>query len=383
MNRFPDALDEKLKERTQNGQLRILDSKSYEIDFFSNDYLGLSRNHALQLQVQFQLASHYGHNNGATGSRLISGNHSFFQETEEFIANFHQSEGALIYNSGYDANLGFWSAVPQKNDLILYDALCHASIRDGLQLSQAKSYKFRHHDWEHLKNILDQFSAKFNAIYIVTETVFSMDGDVPDLMQLIQIAENYGAYVVLDEAHALGVFGVNGVGLTQSLGLEERVFARIMTFGKSLGCHGAVILGSQKLIQYLTNFSRSFIYTTGLPPHSIATIYTHYQYLTTSENLRLKLLNIIQYFQHKKFVLNGNLLHSPTPIQTLSFENAKKTKSIAYLLQQNNIGVKAIMPPTVPIGSERLRICLHSYNTYEEINLLFDLIQKNINDSKE
>lgn len=383
MNRFPDALEEKIKERTQNGQLRILNSKSYEIDFFSNDYLGLSRNHTLQLQVQSQLASHYGHHNGATGSRLISGNHSFFQETEAFIANFHQSEGALIYNSGYDANLGFWSAVPQKNDLILYDALCHASIRDGLQLSQAKSYKFRHHDWEHLKNILEQFSAKFNAVYIVTETVFSMDGDVPDLMQLIEIAENYGAYVVLDEAHALGVFGVNGVGLTQSLGLEKRVFARIMTFGKSLGCHGAVILGSQKLIQYLINFSRSFIYTTGLPPHSVATIFAHYQYLTTCENLRLKLLNIIQYFQHKKSVLNGGLPHFPTPIQTLSFENVEKTKSIAFLLQQNNMGVKAIMPPTVPKGSERLRICLHSYNTFEEIDLLFDLIQKNIDGSKE
>lgn len=375
MNRFPKSLEEKLLERTQNGQLRSLNSRKYAVDFFSNDYLGFSRNQQLFEQVQSQLVSNHGHENGATGSRLISGNHPLFAITENYIADFHQAESALVFNSGYDANLGFWSAIPQKNDLILYDALCHASIRDGIQLSQAKNYKFKHHDWEDLKKILNQFSSKFNAIYIVTETVFSMDGDVPDLTKLVEIAEIHGAFLVLDEAHALGVLGKNGVGLCQSLGLENQVFARIMTFGKALGCHGAVVLGSEKLTQYLVNFSRSFIYTTGLPPHSVATILVHYQYLSESENLRLKLLENIQYYQKQNSHFDGSTQHFPTPIQTLSFENAEKTQAIALLLQQNNIGVKAILPPTVPKGSERLRICLHTYNTFEEIDLLFDLIR--------
>jgi 8-amino-7-oxononanoate synthase len=375
---FPSSLEKKIQDRIQNGQLRSLNTKSYDIDFFSNDYLGFSRNKSLREAVFLLLQKYHFHENGATGSRLISGNHPLFEEAEHFIARFHQSESALIFNSGYDANVGFWSCVPQRNDLILYDALCHASIRDGIQLSAAKSLKFKHHDWRDLEKLLAQFSHQFAHVYVVTETVFSMDGDVPDLKKLTDITQTYQAYLVLDEAHALGVIGNHGVGLCQHLGYQHLVFARIMTFGKALGCHGAVVLGSQKLKEYLVNFSRSFIYTTGLPPHAIATIWVHYQELASSEHLRLKLLENIAYFQKKKDLLEKSNPHFSTPIQTLTFQNVQKTQEIANLLQQKNIGIKAILPPTVPKGSERLRVCLHTYNTFEEIDFLFDSITQSL-----
>jgi 8-amino-7-oxononanoate synthase len=277
MRQFPKNLSAKLEIRKQNNALRQLPLLNKLIDFASNDYLGLSKSESVFQETHQYLINNKIIQNGATGSRLLSGNHKLYPETENYIAQFHKSESALIFNSGYDANVGFFSSLPQKGDLILYDELCHASIRDGIQLSNAKAYKFNHNDFEDLERLI--LRNQNAVIYIVTESVFSMDGDTPNLDELVQVSEKYNCYLIVDEAHALGVFGDKGEGLVQMLDFQNQVFARIMTFGKGLGCHGAAILGTLELTDYLVNFSRSFIYTTGLSPHSIATILMAYRYL--------------------------------------------------------------------------------------------------------
>jgi 8-amino-7-oxononanoate synthase len=371
---FPEKLSDKLEIRLQNKALRILPQSSDLIDFASNDYIGFSKSEAIFNATHQFLLDHNIKNNGATGSRLLSGNHSLYIETENYIAQFHQSESALIFNSGYDANVGFFSSVPQKGDLILYDELCHASIRDGIQLSNAKSYKFKHNDFEDLEKLIQRNPN--TLIYIVTESVFSMDGDCPNMEELVVVSEKYNCYLVVDEAHALGVFGDIGEGLVQSLQLQDKVFARIMTFGKGLGCHGAVVLGSKELKSYLVNFARSFVYTTGLSPHSVATILMGYHHLEKDKKAIESLRdNIVFFNQVKKMLyLNPLFVRSKSAIQSVIIPGNEKVKYIAASLQENGFDVKAILSPTVPEGQERLRFCLHSYNSKEDITKVLTLL---------
>jgi len=371
--KFPKNLSSKLEFRQQNNALRKLSLPNELVDFSSNDYIGFSKNKAIFEGTHQYLIDNDRLQNGATGSRLISGNHLVYQETETYIAKFHQSESALIFNSGYDANVGFFSSVPQKGDLILYDELCHASIRDGIQLSNAKAYKFKHNDFEDLEKLIQRCQTELVEVYIITETVFSMDGDCPNLEELVAVSKKYGCYLVVDEAHALGVFGSpeasGGEGLVQMLGLQDQVFARIMTFGKGLGCHGAAIVGSQELKDYLVNFARSFIYTTGLSPHSVTTILVGYQHLKTENQTIEKLReNIIHFNQEKNLLgLKPIFVRSKSAIQSAIIPGNQKVKAIATQLQEKGFDVKAILSPTVPEGQERLRFCLHSYNSREEI----------------
>ncbi len=376
MRNLPNILKAKLESRIQNNALRQLPSEANLIDFASNDYLGFSKSELIFKETHQYLLDNAYVQNGATGSRLLSGNHNLYSITENFISKFHQAETALIFNSGYDANVGFFSSVPQKGDLILYDQLCHASIRDGIQLSYAKAYKYNHNDFEDLERKIINFNQKASTIYIVTESVFSMDGDTPNLEELVHLSEKHSCYLVLDEAHALGVFGDKGQGLVQEFSLQDKIFARIMTFGKGLGCHGAAILGSQELKQYLVNFTRSFIYTTGLSPHSVATILIAYQNLE-KENKDIKLLreNIIHFNQQKNLLgLKPIFVQSKSSIQSVIIPGNEKVKSIAKQLQEKGFDVKAILSPTVPEGQERLRFCLHAFNTKDEISEVLQLL---------
>lgn len=378
MKNFPKSLSQKLQQREQNNALRKLPVFNNLIDFASNDYLGFARSEEIFNETHHYLLEYDIKINGATGSRLISGNHNLYQITEEFIAKFHQSETALIFNSGYDANVGFFSSVPQRNDIILYDELCHASIRDGIQMSNAKSYKFQHNDFEDLEKLISKSTSNFQlptSIFVVTESVFSMDGDSPNLEELSNLCEKYNCHLVVDEAHALGVFGDFGQGLVQSQGLQNKIFATIMTFGKGLGCHGAAIIGSQELKNYLVNFARSFIYTTGLSPHSVATILIAYQHLEAEKEAIQNLKNNIQFFNQEKLQLGLKPLfvYSKSAIQCAIIPGNEKVKAIANQLQENGFDVKAILSPTVPEGQERLRFCLHSYNSEKEIS---DVLQQ-------
>ncbi len=376
MKEFPKALTSKLEQRTANNSLRKLSLPNTLIDFASNDYIGFAKSETIFNETHSYLIDNKIIRNGATGSRLLSGNHKIYEEAENYIAKFHQVEDALIFNSGYDANVGFFGAVPQRNDIILYDELSHASIRDGIQLSHAKSYKFKHNDFEDLEDLIQRFQSDFIEIYIVTESVFSMDGDCPNLEELAALSNKYKCNLVVDEAHALGVFGENGQGLVQMLHLQDSVFARIMTFGKGLGCHGAAIIGSSELKNYLVNFARSFIYTTGLSPHSVASILVAYQHLET-ENKALGILreNINHFNQEKNILgLKPMFVRSKSAIQSAIIPGNQNVKLIANQLQEKGFDVKAILSPTVPEGQERLRFCLHSYNSKEENSEVLTLL---------
>ena len=378
--KISNALLQKLQLRTETNALRKLPFPTNGIDFSSNDYLGFAKNEQIFNETHQYLVDNNIKINGATGSRLISGNHKLYTITEDFIAMFHQSESALIFNSGYDANVGFFSSVPQRNDIILYDELCHASIRDGIQMSHAKAYKFQHNDYEDLEQLLNKHLASNSplpTIYIVTESVFSMDGDAPNMEILVQLSEKYNALLVVDEAHALGVFGDKGEGLVQSQQLQDKIFARIITFGKGLGCHGAAILGNFDLKEYLVNFARSFIYTTGLSPHSVATILVAYQNLNLSVELQ-KLKENISFFNQQKqlFGIKPLFVYSKSAIHSAILPGNEKVKHIASQLQEKGFDVKAILSPTVPEGQERLRFCLHSYNTEKEMQEVLSELSK-------
>lgn len=360
---FPNQLNAKINQRIENNSLRNLYFNNDLIDFTSNDYLGFSRNEIIFNQTNQYLEDNHFNQNGATGSRLISGNYDWYQAIEEEIAAFHQVEKALIYANGYSANLGLISAIAQKDCVILYDQYCHASIIDGIRLGLSKFYKFSHLDYNYLENLLQKNQSQ--TVFVITESLFSMDGTIPDLKIISELCNKFNAYLIVDEAHAIGVLGKNGVGLVQDLNLENQVFARIVTFGKALGCHGAAVLGSEKLQQYLINFSRSFIYSTALSPHAMATIKMAYQYLKNHPEFINKLQENIEFFGE-----NFENYLSKSPIQTLILGDTEITKKAAQFLKENNFNIKAILSPTVAKGTERLRICLHEYNTKEEIEQL-------------
>ena len=387
---LPKKLTIKLKSREETNSLRSLKTHTDLIDFSSNDYLGFAKSEAIfELTHQF-LVDKGIKQNGATGSRLLSGNHLLYHKVETFLSEFHQTESATIFNSGYDANVGFFSSVPQRGDVILYDEFIHASIRDGIKLNNAKAFKFLHNDVEDLEkkilNFIDKDkifrqaqndkeshseldSESHQTIYVVTESVFSMDGDSPDLEKMSQIIKKHNAIFIVDEAHAVGIFGA---GLIQKLNLQNDVFARIITFGKAMGCHGAAILGSKQLQQYLVNFARSFIYTTGLSPHSLATILTSYQQLVISsekeKSQKQKLQQNIHHFLKEVKRLQLNFIPSCSAIHCCVVSGNENVKSISEKLHQKGFDVKAILSPTVPEGKERLRFCLHSYNSTKEIS---------------
>jgi 8-amino-7-oxononanoate synthase len=352
-------LKNKLNKRIEEGTIRSLSSFEGAIDFFSNDYLGLSR-------VKFE--SEYPTQNGSTGSRLISGTSKIALATEEKLATFFGAESALIYNSGYDANIGFFSCVPQRGDTVLYDEYIHASVRDGIRMSFAESISFKHNDIIDLERKLEKLTG---TIYVSIESLYSMDGDIAPLKQIAEICQKHNAYLVVDEAHAAGVFGENGRGLVYQEGIEKAVFARLVTFGKAFGSHGAVILGSKDLIDFQINFSRSFIYTTALPPESYSRIGKVIDY-HQNEVQRCRLQEIIAYFREtfKEFNFSSDI-HSP--IQLLEIGDIEKTRKLAEKLQEANLGIKPIYSPTVPKGREGLRICLHSFNTAEEIERLYSI----------
>lgn len=370
---LPDKLLRKLGMRHFSGSMRELKVHENLIDFASNDYLGFAK---------MQVTTDNNQANGSTGSRLLSGNSKDFTGLEERIARFHKVENALLFNSGYDANLGLISSVAVRGDLILYDELVHASIRDGIQLSMARALKYRHNDIDHLQILLDKFGDGVGQeVYVITESVFSMDGDQAPLKKLVRLTQAYeNAHLIVDEAHATGVIGDNGEGLTQHLGLENEVFARVMTYGKAMGCHGAAVLGSFDLTQYLINFCRPFIYTTALPPHALTLINASYEHLENAHENIHKLQSVIKQFN--RLVIQSGLRlrfrESVTAIQICIIPGNQLVKDTARLLQQNGYDVRAILSPTVPQGEERLRLCLHSYNTIDDCERVLQIIAKSL-----
>lgn len=347
----------RLQDRQEKGSLRSLLSFDGLTDFWSNDYLGLARiPHPLTLR-------------GSTGSRLISGNSAAIETVEQQVAAHFHAESALIFNSGYDANLGLFSALPQKGDTILYDELVHASVRDGIRLSFATAYSFKHNDAEDLKRKLEKAQG---SIFVAVESLYSMDGDIAPLVEINRLCKTFDAFLIVDEAHSGGVFGEAGSGLCCELGIEEEVFIRLFTFGKAYGAHGAAVCCPEEVRQYLINFARSFIYTTALPEGFYVHLLRQIEE-SREQALREQLQQNIAYFSAR---IQSTISSDRSPIQVVEFSDLERCKAKAEELQQAGFAVKAILPPTVPAGTQRLRFCIHAFNSEAEMERLLEVLNR-------
>jgi 8-amino-7-oxononanoate synthase len=368
-----DFLDKKLDERKSQRAFRQLRLSEEKTDFCSNDYLGIATNGLIETDQEGTGQMRH----GSMGSRLLAGNYPLIGETEQVLATFHEAEAGLIFNSGYDANLGLLSCVPQRGDVVLYDQLSHASIRDGIRLSFAQSFPFVHNDLAHLEHKLHAVTGAVRPspgrCFVVTESVFSMDGDQAPLAAIVSLCRQYDANLIVDEAHATGIIGPRGEGLVQAQGLQRKCFARVHTFGKAVGCHGAIVLGSQKLRDYLINFSRAFIYTTALPETSIGAIRIAYKVFPAMDKERQHLQMLIDQFQ--RAVITHEKMPSRTPIQGVIVPGNEAVRKLAAKLQADGLDVRPILYPTVPKGSERLRIVLHAFNTTTELDRLITALR--------
>ena len=366
-----DSIERKLEARKKDNSLRILkESNRQLIDFSSNDYLGLAR--STELKSNIVKAYESGNNlNGSTGSRLITGTSALSLQVEDYLSKLFGFQSALIFNSGYMANLAIFSSIPQRGDTIIYDELSHACIKDGCRLSLAKRMPFLHNDLNDLERKLRTAEGQ---TYVACESVYSMDGDMAPLQQIAQLCEKYNARLIVDEAHSTGVWGNAGCGLVNELNLSEVVFAVVYTFGKAMGIHGAAIASNSATREFLINFSRPFIYTTAPSAFELLSIQHAFEFLASKPSLQLNLLS-------KSELFNQQLpqFSSPSPIKSVCIGGNEKTKAIAEELQQTRFDIRPILSPTVKEGTERLRICLHSFNTEEEIILLCEQLNRLIN----
>lgn len=318
------------------------------IDFASNDYLGLARS----LELAAAVLQEWKGNLGATGSRLLTGNSRYAEELEEKIASLHGYESGAIFNCGYMANLGLLSALGEEQ-IILFDAGVHASTRDGIRLSRSKAFPFRHNDLEHLEARLKSYG----GCYIAIESLYSTDGSFAPLVEVAALARRYSASLIVDEAHAVGVFGPEGRGLVAEHQLQGSVFAQVHTFSKALGVSGAIVLGNEKLKETLVNFARPFIYTTALPYYDLAAIRCSYELFPKLEKERSHL---------------RKLMGITSQIQTISCPGNEAVKALAEKFRRRGFDVRPLTSPTVRRGDEKLRICLHAFNKEEDLKSLYE-----------
>ena len=361
-----------LEKREKLNALRVLILNKDKIDFSSNDYLGFAQNEELKNKILSELGKL--RCLGSGGSRLLTGNNSLIEKAETEIAEFHDAETALFFNSGYEGNSGLISTITKRHDTILFDELSHASLREGIRLSNATSFSFKHNDLSDLEiKLIKADGEKF----IIVESVYSMDGDICPLDEIVLLAEKYNANIILDEAHATGVIGTKGEGLAQQLGLHKKIFARVHTFGKAIGFIGAAVLGSTQLRNYLINFCRPFIYTTAPNLMQVVAVKEAYQYLNSNSGLVAQLNEKCNFFKHKIARFKEiNLLPSDSAIFSIILPGNENVKLAATYLQNGGCDVRPILSPTVPEGKERLRICLHVFNTDLEIERLCKLLEQ-------
>lgn len=362
LTRFQEALCK----REQVGTLRTLKPRAEGIDFYSNDYLGLAKNKDFQNILLKELNENPQLLSGSTGSRLISGNSRVTALTEDFIAEKHQFSSALLLSSGYNANLALFSTLPDRHDTIIVDEQIHRSVHDACKMSNARKLKFRHNNVEDLESILKR---QERHCYIAIESLYSMEGDLAPICEIVELANQYEADLIVDEAHAFGVFGN---GLVDQYGLQDEVTANVITYGKALGAHGAAILCHDIVKSYLINFASPFIYTTSAQDFQWMSIKTGYDFLEEHKELSAQLQKNIKTFRSQG-------LQSPSsensPVQAIIISDNQKLKSLEETLSEDGFLTYAIYSPTVKEGTERLRICLHSFNTEEEIVKLTTIIR--------
>jgi len=367
MNEWKVHIESELEERNQAGLLRHLPNPpvSSAIDFCSNDYLGLARSEKLKNRVE--AAWHqYNRPLGATGSRLISGNHLAVQELETFARKVWDSEAALYFDSGYSANTTLISSLADRHTTILYDALCHASIREGIALSRAKAHGFKHNDLHDLTNKLKQARGR---LLIITESVFSMDGDLAPISDIFAISSKNNALLYVDEAHAGAVFGPAGRGLLADLRFNPAATIRLITLSKGFGATGAIALLPKIFSNYITNTGKGFIYTTGPSAFSCLLAKEAISQSLSEDDAR-KTLRYLQQYATDTLKLS----EAESPIIAYKVPSIKYGFQLEEELSERQIATKLIRYPTVPEGSERLRISLHSFNSTQDIDLLANIL---------
>ncbi len=348
-----------------------------QLFFSSNDYLGLA-NHPVLKSEAIAAIQRWGVGSGA--SRLVSGNTPLYQVLEEKLASLKETEAALVFSTGYMANIGTLGAIAHQGDLILGDRLNHASLIDGCRLSGATFRVYRHRDMVHLKKLLSN-RKKEQKTLIVTDGIFSMDGDIAPLPDIMTLAEQYDATVYLDDAHATGVLGPHGSGTASHFKISNPRLIQMGTLSKALGGLGGFIAGSDVLIQYLVNKARPFIYTTALPPATLAASIAALDLIQKEPSLISQLWENRNDFHKKVTRMGFNTLDSESPIIPIFIGDSERALAFSRCLLENGIHVSAIRPPTVPKGTARLRVTLMATHTTAEIDLLlnqFEIIGKNM-----
>lgn len=329
------------------------------INLSSNNYLGFADNKKLTAEFLNTYKNEFCF--GSASARLLTGTLPVYKELEDLIANLYNKDKTLIFNSGYHANVGINSSIADNGDVIFSDKLNHASIIDGMQLSRGKFFRYPHNNTDALEKLLTRERHNFKNAIIVTESVFSMDGDIADLTKLVELKEKFNCILIVDEAHAFGVFGEKGLGVCESLGIINKVDLIIGTFGKAIGSMGAFVMGNETLINYLTNKARSFIFSTALPPINIAfTKWVIENKLPQTYNKRMQMLEA------------GKKAGSDSHIIPVIIGGNKETVETCDILYQNGYFTLPIRPPTVPEGTSRLRLSLTTEITEEELqNAIF------------
>ena len=355
-----------------NAEIEI-DGKTF-INFCSNDYLGLA-SHPAVIKRSKEYLEKYGA--GSSSSRLISGTHSIHSALEEKLASTFGFESALLFNSGFQANLSIISAIVDRNSLILMDKKCHNSLVNGAILSRATIKRYQHNDVKQLESLLENAKGiSYNRILILTETVFSMDGDCNTLTELIGLSNKYNALLYSDDAHAIGVLGDRGLGLNYK---KDGIDFNLGTFGKSFGGFGAFIGCSRLIKEYLINFASGFIYTTALPPAIIGGLDAALDLIPTMNKERMHLFDLIQLL--KSDLKNSyEILHSESQIIPIVIGSELKTLKLSKHLQDNGLWVSSIRPPTVEKGASRLRITLTALHTKEQVKYLIKTLNNWLND---
>ena len=371
-------IEKELKRREERSQRRMLRTftplSGMEVgagdrrlmNFCSNDYLGLSK-HPLLKQRGAEFMERYGC--GSTGSRLISGTFDCFDRLEKKIAQLKGAESALIFNSGYQANVSILPALTDRESLILSDWLNHSSIIQGTLLSRCRVERFRHNDMEDLRRLLkEKRNGGFSRILIVTESVFSVDGDQSNIDALTQLAEEFDAFLIVDEAHATGTLGPHGMGLT----CGKKVDLSISTFGKALGSFGSCITCQEKTRDYIINCCSGFIYTTALPPPVLGFIDAALDLIPTMDEERRQLHRKADYVRASLADLGWNTGDSNTQIIPVLVGDEQRTLSLSNWLEEQGILALAIRPPTVEEGKSRIRLSISALHTDEDLRMLID-----------
>ncbi len=350
------------------------------LNLASNDYLGLAENQDL-ISTFYQglnrdnLLDRFGP--GSTASRLMTGNHPVNMELEDRLAELYCPCRALVFNSGYHANIGILPALAGKEDLIVADKLCHASLIDGMRLSRATVIRYPHLDYERLSSILSKKRNRYQQVFIVTESVFSMDGDMADLGRLVELKEEHRAVLYVDEAHSVGLRGLRGRGLAEEQQILNQIELLVGTFGKAYGGQGAFVICSQVLCDYLLNTARSFIFTTGLPPVSLAWLLFVLEQIPTMEQQRRHVQELSDRLRHA-LMARGLVTGGATNIVPVMIGDAGEAVRTADRLREHGFWVNAVRPPTVPAGTARLRLSITSAMKQEELAPLPGLIAETL-----